>query len=52
VSQPDCEHLPLELPDGAGLLATDGLHPGPQLYQRWATEISRRIRACWEPGQP
>ena len=47
--QPDCEHVPLELTDGAGLLATDGLHPGAPLYHRWGVELARRIRARWAP---
>ncbi|HET9455615.1 MAG TPA: SGNH/GDSL hydrolase family protein [Gemmatimonadaceae bacterium] len=51
-SQSDCEHLPLELTNGAGLLATDGLHPGPRLYERWSTELARRVRACWTSIQP
>ena len=46
-TQPDCEHVPLALADGAGLLATDGLHPGPPLYHRWAVELAHRIRARW-----
>ena len=46
-TQPDCEHVPLELPDGAGLLATDGLHPGPPAYHRWSVELACRIRARW-----
>jgi len=50
-SQPDCEHVPLtfptDVPTGVGLLAPDGLHPGPLLYQRWSDELARRIRARW-----
>ena len=46
-TQPDCEHVPLELPDGAGLLATDGLHPGPPAYHQWSVELARRVRARW-----
>lgn len=46
-SQPNCEHVPIELSSGTELFAADGLHPGPQLYQRWSTELARRIRACW-----
>lgn len=46
-TQPDCEHVPLELSDVAGLLATDGLHPGPAAYHRWSVELARRVRARW-----
>ena len=51
-TQPDCEHVPLELTDGAGLLATDGPHPGPALYHRWGVELARRIRARWASVPP
>lgn len=44
--QPGGEHVPLAFPAAiAGLLAADGLHPGPPLYRRWATELARRILA-------
>jgi len=43
--RPDCEHVPLELKDGAGLLAPDGMHPGPLLYERWGALLAPRIRA-------
>jgi lysophospholipase L1-like esterase len=48
-ARPGCEHVPLTLPHAAGLLASDGLHPGPLLHQRWAVELARRIRARWAP---
>jgi lysophospholipase L1-like esterase len=50
--RPDCEHVPLELERGAGLLAPDGLHPGPVLYERWAAELARCIRGRVEQSRP
>jgi len=47
--QPDCEHVPLPLESTAGMLAPDGLHPGPRAYQRWSAELAPRIRARWAP---
>jgi lysophospholipase L1-like esterase len=46
-AQPDCEHVPLELIRSADRLATDGLHPGPQLYHEWSVELARCIQARW-----
>ena len=51
-TQLDCEHVPLELTDGAGLLAADGLHPGPPAYHRWSVELARRVRARWAAAPP
>ena len=47
--RPDCEHVSLELRDATGLLATDGLHPGPAAFQQWSDELVPRIRARWAP---
>jgi lysophospholipase L1-like esterase len=46
-TQPDCLHLPFgELPDRA-MLASDGFHPGPPIYARWADAASAGILARW-----
>lgn len=45
-----CEHVPLALEAGAGLLAPDGLHPGPALYGRWAAELAVRLRDEGDDG--
>jgi len=46
-TRPDCDHIPLALAHGSELLASDGLHPGPILYELWAAELARHIRARW-----
>ena len=48
--QPDCEHVPLPTTVDAGLLAADGMHPGPPAYGQWAVELAWRIRARWAPS--
>ncbi|HYD52978.1 MAG TPA: SGNH/GDSL hydrolase family protein [Gemmatimonadaceae bacterium] len=40
-----CEHLPLVVESAPGLLASDGFHPGPLSFERWATALAERIRA-------
>jgi len=44
-ARPGCEHVPLGVADGAAHLASDGLHPGPLLYHRWAAAVAECIRA-------
>jgi len=44
--QIDCDHVPLIEPD-VDLLASDGMHPGPELYRLWAGELGTRIRLRW-----
>ena len=41
--QADCEFV--AAPDGgyAELMATDGFHPGPKVYELWAEEMVRRV---------
>jgi lysophospholipase L1-like esterase len=43
--QPDCEHVPLRVDDATGMLAPDGIHPGPLAYERWGALLAQRIRA-------
>lgn len=47
--QPDCEHVPLVVDDAAGLLAPDGMHPGPRAYERWGVLLAQHIRARHRP---
>jgi lysophospholipase L1-like esterase len=45
--QPDCLHLPFgELPD-TSMMASDGFHPGPPIYARWADAATAAILARW-----
>jgi lysophospholipase L1-like esterase len=38
-----CEHLPFgNLPDRA-MMASDGFHPGPEVYALWAAAAAQRI---------
>jgi lysophospholipase L1-like esterase len=42
-TQSDCEHLPFgDLPDAA-MMASDGFHPGPPIYARWAEAVAQRV---------
>ncbi|MBP6898469.1 MAG: SGNH/GDSL hydrolase family protein [Burkholderiaceae bacterium] len=42
--QPAVSHLPFELPVGdAGLLASDGFHPGAPLYAAWGRALAQHI---------
>jgi lysophospholipase L1-like esterase len=42
-TQPDIEHLPFgELP-APEWMATDGFHPGPQVYAQWAHRAAQRL---------
>lgn len=42
--QPDCEHLPFgELPT-PDLMASDGFHPGPAIYEEWGARVAATIR--------
>ncbi len=43
--EPGCEHVALTPPNGEGLFATDGMHPGPLAYRLWSAELAKRIRA-------
>lgn len=43
-TQPDCEHLPLDFSQDPKTLATDGFHPGPQVYDLWAKAVVRTWR--------
>ncbi|MEW9920867.1 SGNH/GDSL hydrolase family protein [Marimonas sp. MJW-29] len=45
--QPDCTHVPFELPLDPALMASDGFHPSARLYTLWAEEMASRISADW-----
>lgn len=38
-----CEYVEPDFPLDAALLATDGFHPGPPAYERWAAQLAARI---------
>jgi lysophospholipase L1-like esterase len=41
--QPDCEFIAAPATGYAPLMASDGFHPGPKVYELWAAEIARRL---------
>jgi lysophospholipase L1-like esterase len=36
------EHLPMEFPNDVSLMASDGYHPGEEVYEIWARRIAER----------
>ncbi|MFD1508948.1 SGNH/GDSL hydrolase family protein [Lacimonas salitolerans] len=40
---PDLCHVPFDQPMDTALMASDGFHPGPQVYARWAGVLTDRI---------
>ena len=47
-SQPDCDHIPLNLPVGPESMASDGFHPGPGIYALWGKAAAEMIRDLWK----
>jgi lysophospholipase L1-like esterase len=41
--QRDCEFIAAPAGGYAPLMASDGFHPGPKVYELWAAEIARRL---------
>jgi len=39
----DCEFIPAPVSNYAPLMASDGFHPGPEVYELWGAEIARRL---------
>lgn len=53
-TQPDCDYVNLNLDFDVNWMASDKFHPGPPIYQAWATLAARPI-ATWSKatnGQP
>ncbi len=42
-------HVPFSLPLDPALMASDGFHPGPDIYHLWGKEMANRITSDW-PG--
>lgn len=42
-AQQGVEHMPFDLPVDPSLMATDGFHPGPKVYDIWAARIAQRV---------
>ncbi len=52
-SQPDCDYMGVRSGGevevtGVHQMATDGFHPGPEIYAMWGEAASKRIRARWD----
>lgn len=43
----DCTHMPFDLPLDPELMASDGFHPSPKLYDLWGKEMASRIITDW-----
>lgn len=41
--QSDCEFIAAPASNYASLMASDGFHPGPKVYELWGAEIARRL---------
>ncbi|MGR5065186.1 SGNH/GDSL hydrolase family protein [Photobacterium sp. DNB22_13_2] len=48
-TQPDCEIVNIGGPLDVVHMATDGFHPGPQIYQQWGQAVAKLIEAKWSP---
>ena len=40
-----CTWVPMDLDGDASLMASDGFHPGPQVYAAWAEQLARLIQS-------
>jgi lysophospholipase L1-like esterase len=49
-TQPDCLHLPFAAPLDRSMMASDGFHPGPPVYARWADAATAGLLARWPAG--
>lgn len=44
VAEPDCDFLRMEFERDPALMASDGFHPGAEIYRRWAKQVAERVR--------
>lgn len=49
-ARPEVTRLRLDLPLDPGLMASDGYHPGPDIYDLWADEAAKAILKDFELG--
>ncbi len=47
--EPAVRYLSLRFSEEMSLMASDGFHPGPEVYSRWAERVVDIIRACMPP---
>ncbi len=46
-TQSDCETITIEHQLDPDQMASDGFHPGPEIYQYWGNAVAQVIRARW-----
>jgi lysophospholipase L1-like esterase len=46
-TQSDCEIITIEHQLEPDQMASDGFHPGPEIYQHWGNAVAQVIRARW-----
>ena len=39
----DCDYIPMDIVKDQSLIAADGFHPGPKVYEMWGREVVSRI---------
>jgi len=50
--EPSAHFVDLRFTLDASLMASDGFHPGPVIYQGWAERVAELIRANWRDAPP
>ncbi len=40
----DCDYVALDVTKDQSLIATDGFHPGPKVYELWGQDVASRIK--------
>ena len=50
-SQGDCEFIPAPASDYGAMMAEDGFHPGPKVYELWGAEVARYLEAISLSGR-
>lgn len=43
-TQPDCEMIAMDQKIEPGMMAEDGFHPGPRIYELWGAAVAEKIR--------
>ena len=49
-TQDDCELIDLNHRLSPDHMASDGFHPGPEIYRCWGQTIAKVIKGRWTPG--
>lgn len=46
-SQPDCDLIPMDQEIDPIMMAEDGFHPGPPIYELWGAAVTEKVLARW-----